>query len=322
MSPLDASLIVCTYNRAHLVGGVLEALLAQELPEDLRWEIVVVDNNSKDRTQEVLEGYVREHPGRLRMLFEGRQGKSHALNLAIESADSELLLFTDDDVRLGPRWAEEIVEFLRGRPEVIGIGGRVRPLLTGPEPPRLSQDEIERYFSFDHGEEPVRITRNPFGANMAYRREAFQRHGHFRADLGPTDLNRDGLGEDSEFGERMMRAGEQLWYLPTASVEHPVHDWQLTPEHLDDWHFEYGRALVRRNGLPASTHWVGSVPRFLLRSRFEAWLAWAFSLDPARRRHRHWQLQKVRGEVYEARRIRRSGDATGVGNDEGPGHRT
>jgi hypothetical protein len=67
---------------------------------------------------------------------------------------------------------------------------------------------------------------------------------------------------------------------------------------------------------------VFSVPRFLFRGLAEAWLAWLVSPTPRIRRRRRWQVQKVRGQIHEARRIFNRNKSTGVAGDEGLGHRT
>jgi len=78
------SVIICTYNRCESLKDTLDSLLAQECDGTFNWEVIVVDNNSKDRTKEVVESYMHKFGGKLRYLFEPRQGKSHALNKEIK----------------------------------------------------------------------------------------------------------------------------------------------------------------------------------------------------------------------------------------------
>ena len=105
---LSVSVIVCTYNRSSVLADTLESFLHLRVPEGVGWELLVVDNNSKDQTREVVEGFAGRLP--LRYLFEPRQGKTCALNLALKEAKGDLLLFTDDDVRLDPGWLASFVE--------------------------------------------------------------------------------------------------------------------------------------------------------------------------------------------------------------------
>ena len=67
-----------------------------------------------------------------------------------------------------------------------------------------------------------RSTSLPHGANMAFRRVMFDKYGGFRADLGRCGESLIG-NEDTEFAGRLMAAGERLCYVPSAMVNHPVH---------------------------------------------------------------------------------------------------
>jgi glycosyltransferase involved in cell wall biosynthesis len=76
---MDLTVPIATYNRAAILGEAIEGVLAQRLPPGVRWELVVVDNNSHDDTKAVVEHYIRTSVP-VCYLFEGRQGKSHALS--------------------------------------------------------------------------------------------------------------------------------------------------------------------------------------------------------------------------------------------------
>src|SRR5436853_382150 len=73
-SALRASVIVCTYNRCNSLLDTLQALARQSVRTDASWEIVVVDNNSRDATRTNVERFTAENPQlRIRYVFEGRQ---------------------------------------------------------------------------------------------------------------------------------------------------------------------------------------------------------------------------------------------------------
>ena len=63
------------------------------MPDSVDWEVLVVDNNSSDRTRAVVEEFCRQHYSRFSYLFEQRQGKSYALNTGIREACGEILAF-------------------------------------------------------------------------------------------------------------------------------------------------------------------------------------------------------------------------------------
>ena len=76
------------------------------------------------------------------------------------------------------------------------------------------------FVAFDLGPDAGLLSRPPYGANMAFRRETFEKYGSFRIDLGPrpgSEIRR----EDIEFAQRLLTAGEPLRYEPGAVVRHP-----------------------------------------------------------------------------------------------------
>ena len=78
MATLDASVLICTFNRAALLGEALDSLA--EIASSRRWEVLIVDNNSSDETRSTVERRQATFPAPLRYVFEPEQGKSRALN--------------------------------------------------------------------------------------------------------------------------------------------------------------------------------------------------------------------------------------------------
>src|SRR5579862_5854161 len=101
---MDITVILCTYNRCDSLRKTLSSVAASGVPDNVTWEILVVDNNSKDRTRETVEDFCRAYPNRFRYLFEPCQGKSYALNAGISNSMGNILVFTDDDVTFEPTW--------------------------------------------------------------------------------------------------------------------------------------------------------------------------------------------------------------------------
>ena len=98
----DYTIAICTWNRAERLTQTLTRLLDLKIPEGVSWQLLVVDNNSTDHTQEVLRRFEGQLP--LSHHFEPRQGKSHALNRGVRHATGRWILWTDDDVLVPPDW--------------------------------------------------------------------------------------------------------------------------------------------------------------------------------------------------------------------------
>ena len=87
---MKITVILCTYNRCKRLAKALESVAASALPASVDWEVLVVDNNSKDETRQVIEEFCERYPARFRYVFEPRQGKSNALNTGIREARGEI----------------------------------------------------------------------------------------------------------------------------------------------------------------------------------------------------------------------------------------
>ncbi len=237
--------VLCTYNRCKTLATALESIAASQFPPSVNWEVLVVDNNSTDGTPEVVQSFSRRHPERFRYLFEEKAGKSFALNSGIEHARGEVLAFVDDDVTVEPTWLHSLTESLHDG-EWCGAGGRILPPRKFAPPSWFSLAELGGILCahFDLGDEPCELRQAPYGTNMAFRRRMFEKYGGFRTDLGP----RPGCqirNEDTEFGNRLITAGERLRYEPSAIVYHLVGGERLSRGYFLSWWFDYGRARVR-----------------------------------------------------------------------------
>jgi glucosyl-dolichyl phosphate glucuronosyltransferase len=309
------SLIICTYNRCQRLTAALESAAALRVPESIEWEILVVDNNSRDQTHNVVEDFCRRYPGRFRYLLESQQGKSHALNAGIRQAYGEILAFTDDDVTFEPTWLWNLTKPLSSE-EWAGAGGRVLPKWSRL-PPRWmtlnTRHALAPLAGFDLGEDPFQLTEPPFGVNMAFRKSICEKYGGFRTDLGPSPEN-EIRGEDTEFGYRLLTAGERLRYEPSAVVYHPVPDIRLQKRFFLSWHFDHGRACIRIHGTPANTRNCWGVPLVFFRRVVKWTLRWMVALSPRLRFAYKCNVWMNAGMILESfrSRFRRNGAVNAI----------
>jgi GT2 family glycosyltransferase len=220
------------------------------MPVSAAWEVLVVDNNSHDQTREVVANFSRRQPGRFRYLFESNPGKSHALNAGIREAHGDILAFVDDDITVEKNWLHNLTAALDGN-AWAGAGGRILPEKTFSPPPWLPLEGPNNMGGilalFDLGETAAKLDQPPFGTNMAYQRKMFEKYGGFRVDLGPRPGS-ELRNEDTEFGRRLLTAGERLRYEPSAVVYHSVPADRLKREYFLRFCFDHGRAMIRETG--------------------------------------------------------------------------
>jgi glycosyltransferase involved in cell wall biosynthesis len=249
------SVVLCTYNRADRLRPALDALFHQEI--DVDYEVIVVDNNSTDATAAVVQPMAERSCGRIRYVFEGQQGLSHARNRGIAAARAPAIAFTDDDVRVGTDWVASIVRGLEARPDIDYIGGRVLPRWLQPPPRWLTDAHWSPLALQDYGPEPFVTDRERavclVGANLAVRRLAFDRAGGFAPEFGRV---KDGIGstEDHDIQIRMWRAGMRGLYDPSIVAEADVTPDRMVKAYHRRWHRGHGRycaAMRLRELVPA-----------------------------------------------------------------------
>jgi glycosyltransferase involved in cell wall biosynthesis len=287
------------------------------------WEVLVVDNHSTDETRAVVEAFCHRCPGQFRYLFEPRPGKSYALNAGIQAARGQLLAFIDDDVVVEPEWLHNLTTALENTP-CAGVGGRILPPATVAFPGWLA---LQGPYSlagalalFDPGPQAAQLTVAPFGANMAFRRAVFEKYGGFRTDLGPPPSPT--RGEDTEFCQRLLAAGESLRYQPSAVVRHAVPGDCLEQRYFLAWWFGHGRALIRLKGRRPPVwiiprHWL-SIPKGLACMLQKAG-QWSVARDPQRRFFLKAMVWSSAGQIAELyRQARPEADATAQAANQAP----
>ena len=242
------SVIVCTYNRAESLRETLRALQGQAVDDGLAYEIIVVDNHSRDHTPSIVEQLARQRQTPIRYVFEPAQGLSRARNRGIREARGELIAFTDDDVIPDSGWVEALWQAAE-RFSADAVGGRILPLWAAEPPAWLVNQHslLESLSLLDRGPEPVigdiHTAYRIYGANMAFRKALFQEIGVFRIDLGVSGSTQM-RGEDTELVVRVHRAGKRVAYAPEAVVRHKVPPERMRLRYFRQLKFYQGRTAV------------------------------------------------------------------------------
>lgn len=262
---MRTTVAICTWNRADLLDKTLERMQDLCVPEGLEWELLVVNNNCTDHTDDVIERHREALP--LRRLIEPRQGLSHARNCAVEAARGDLLIWTDDDVLVDPQWLAEYVRAAGEWPDALFFGGTVTPWF-GTEPPDwvpANLDLLRSAFAIaDYGacERWLEANEIPVGANMAFRTDILRRHA-FDGSLGHVGGDVRG-GEELDLIGQINRDGGRGVWLPDARVQHWIDPDRLTYRYIWKWHVGAGRSIGKRV-LARNVATVFGVPRWALR---------------------------------------------------------
>jgi len=285
---MNVSVLICSFNRERFLASTLDSLAATAVSPDIRWEVIVVDNNSSDGTRAEVERRVPAFPAPLRCLFEQTQGKAHALRTGIEASTADVIVFTDDDVRVPPDWLEQAVRPLIERSDIDYTGGPVLPAWETAPPGWINGNPGVLWGPIallDYGPEGFILEergRIAMGVNMAVRRELIDRVGGFHLGLERTGESLMGQGQ-AEFFFRTRRAGARGAYVPGMWLRHHVPASRLTRQYYRRWWYWKGVARARMQDIhPVLEDGVdvravprlAGLPRFLWGGAMRDALAW------------------------------------------------
>jgi glycosyltransferase involved in cell wall biosynthesis len=169
------SVVICVFNEERILERCLAALAEQTYPND-RYEIIISDNESSDRTHEIAETFIHGLPDDapyVKLIRIQHVGLSQSRNAGIRNSRGEILAYMDGDAIADPTWLEEIVKvFANG---VDYVGGRIDLLNTDSWVAKYTQLTRHRQF---FGPEDFRG--HLVGCNMAFRRETLEAVGGFQ----------------------------------------------------------------------------------------------------------------------------------------------
>ena len=274
------SVLIPTYNRAGDLGETLRSIAG--LSPRQPWEVIVVDNNSRDHTKDVVTEAASWFPVELRYLFEKEQGRCAAMNTGIRASRGEIIVTTDDDVRVEPDWLDAALGALDDL-ACDYVGGKVLPIWGGQRPGWLP-DRGGRHWAvialLDYGPAPIEFGKQvPIGVNMAFRRDAFERAGLWDNRVGRKAGTL--LGQEvREWGLRAKAAGLRGFYAPGMIVRHIIPSDRLTKRYFRRWFYWHGisRAMLYKQARVdmeapeessldySKVPHIAGVPRYMYRS--------------------------------------------------------
>jgi glycosyltransferase involved in cell wall biosynthesis len=254
-----------TYNRAAFLRQTLAGIVAQQLPAGT-FEVLVIDNNSRDETAAVVAEFATATPAP-RYVLEKQQGLDYARNRALREAKGEIIVFGDDDILVATDWLSQMTAPLRSDSSrrIGAVGGEVIPVFPGGLPDWVREWHAPLAFRADLGPLPPRHC--PMGANLAFPVWVFDRLGPFHTALDRAAGNYFS-GGDSEMIRRVRSAGLEVWFAPGAAVQHQMPASRTTFRYAARHAFDSARSrVIDRAGLPgAKAYLLGRFPANLLKA--------------------------------------------------------
>jgi len=260
------TIAICTWNRSALLRQALDRMTALEIPAGVEHEVIVVNNNSTDDTDAVIESFIGRLP--VRRVFEPKPGQSNARNAAAVQARGSYVLWTDDDVLVDTRWVAGYAEAIRRFPKGVVFGGPILPSFAGTPPRWLTEAWpllANAFATRDLGNQSLRFdgkASTPFGANFVVR-TVEQRTARYDPDLGlkPGGSLR---GEESDVVRKLLDQGHEGWWVPEATVRHQIPASRMTTAYVRSYFEGQGELLAMQEDSDDGPTWFGR-PRWLWR---------------------------------------------------------
>lgn len=238
---VDFTIAIPTYNGAERLSQLLERLRRQADTENFSWSILVVDNNSKDSTAEVVryhqtiaQANESEAPA-VQYAFEGRQGAAFARVKAMAIATSPWVGFLDDDVVPAPNWVAQAYAFSQAHPQAGAYGGQVHGEFEIPPPANFNRIKsflaIRERGNEAHLYDPDNLNLPPSAA-WVVNAQAWRENVSDQPRLGGRAHGSMVQGDDYEPLLRIHKAGWQIWYAPALHVAHQIPAKRLERDYL------------------------------------------------------------------------------------------
>jgi len=215
------SIIICTLNRYEFLIHCLESLLNQTISCDL-FEVIVVDNGSKDNTVNISRKYSNKFP-HFQYLHESKIGLSYARNTGMKYSKYSWIAYIDDDAKAHSNFVEEalctiskssfdcfggtyLAWFKYGKPRWLPENFGTKPLL------RNDIGEISSgYLS---------------GGVIFFKKDVLETLGGFPTHVGMKG-NKIAYGEETILQVKMREKGFKLGYNPEIKIDHLVAKYKL-----------------------------------------------------------------------------------------------
>lgn len=225
------SAIVCVYNRQDTLPQCLDALAAQTISTS-EFEVIIVDNNSTDKSPEIAGRYAEKYE-HFRVVCEQKQGLASARNCGMREAKSPIAAFTDDDAIPAADWAERLLQrFDELGDQVAVVGGELDPIWSVPKPDWLEGNKLLHSLSVCLGWSnfPRYLAGSEWlcEANSAYRIALVQERGGFPENLGRIGTNL--LSGENAINEVLLRDGFRFFFDPDIRVEHQIPSSRMTKD--------------------------------------------------------------------------------------------
>ena len=212
---MKASIIIPTYNRSDVIIRSLETWTTQTLCSD-DFEVIVVDNNSADNSTALINDFIKNRSN-FHYLKELKPGSTNARHAGAKLAQSELLIFADDDGLFNGSCIEEILKVYQNNQSVDAVAGKI-DIAWDKIPPEWIAPYEFMLGKLDYGKEVLMGTDLYLnGGLFSIKKSVFDELGGFNPDLVGDYLVGDG---DTGLVIKLHNKKRLIGWTPYASMQH------------------------------------------------------------------------------------------------------
>ncbi|MGL5870735.1 glycosyltransferase family 2 protein [Clostridium chrysemydis] len=236
------SVIICTYNRSKILEECIVSLKENNNEYEDMYEIIVVDNNSKDNTAECVKK-LQEKYENIRYVFEDEQGLSCARNRGIKEATKDIVTFIDDDVIVHKDYIKYIIKYFKENQDSICGAGKINTIWGNQRPKWFNDGFFSIIGETKYGDKFRELVGNeyPYGGNMFFKKYIFKEVGEFDTNLGVSG-DKIVMGEEVDLCSRIKAKNSRIFYEPRAVVDHRVHINKVNKDYILKRWDEEGKA--------------------------------------------------------------------------------
>jgi glycosyltransferase involved in cell wall biosynthesis len=215
------SIVLCTYNNSASLALTLQEIVSCTIPTNWSIELLCIDNNSPDSTQQIIRDVKNDSGIEIRPFFEEKQGLSHARNLGLSNSVGDYVLFTDDDAKIPKNW---LISYCDKIDELAPdcLYSQISIIWDQPKP-WWYIDQYRPFFVYlNYGNETLEISdfeHEFFGKNFCVRRDLLNEFGGFDPSLGRCGEKLI-AGEETLIYKRLIKSNKKVIYFPEAAVGH------------------------------------------------------------------------------------------------------
>lgn len=271
---MDLSIIICTWNNSSRLRDTLDAISRCDIPDGLSWEIIIVNNNCTDNTDQTVELFRTKLP--FNYIKEPIQGLSRARNRGLKISKGDLLLFTDDDVLPDKYWVTSYYNAYKVSGAGFYFGG---PVESKFELPNLDKNLLKKappsVKGLNLGNNLRQLSQNEYfiSANWACPRIYLNNVGLFDVSKGLSG-GKVSVGEETELMDRLNLMGLRALYLPQAKIVHYVPKSKCTLSHISSRLEAVGFNIGTKERRLSENN--ARIPFWIFRKLILSWIKFAF----------------------------------------------